>query len=119
MHSYHANCGCFTCEKEEALTERRNEAIADALPALIALPSFVSEALGENPMSWEAEVTAALASGDDAQAGRILRREVAEHLAREVERLQDACRCEVDEAVKSLLYTHTPVAASLQMRGAA
>ena len=119
MHSYHANCGCFTCGQEEARTERRNEAIATAIPSLIALPSFVGEALGENSMSWEAEVTAALASGDDAQAGRILRREVAEHLAREIERLQDACRCEVDEAVQSLIYAHTPVAATLQLRGAA
>lgn len=119
MHSYHANCGCFTCGQEEALTERRNESLAAALQALIALPSFVGEALGENPMSWEAEVTAALASGDDAQAGRILRREVAEHLAREIERLQDTFPCEVYEAVQSLLYTHTPIAASLQLRGAA
>lgn len=119
MHSYHANCGCFTCGQEEALTERRNQAIAAAIPSLIALPPFVGEALGENPMSWEAEVTAALASGDDARAGRILRREVAEHLAREIERLQDARRCEVDEAVQSLIYRHTPIAESLQLRGAA
>ena len=119
MHSYHANCGCFTCGQEEALTERRNEAISAAILQLIALPSFVGEALGENPMSWEAEVTSALASGDGSQAGRSLRREVAEHLAREIERLQDAFPCEVYEAVQSLLYTHTPVAASLQLRGAA
>lgn len=119
MHSYHANCGCFTCGQEEERTERRNESIAAAIPQLIALPSFVGEALGENSMSWEAEVTAALASGDDAQAGRILRRKVVEHAAREIERLQDARRCEVDEAVKSLIYTHTPIAASLQLRGAA
>ena len=119
MHSYHANCGCFTCGKEEELAERRNEAIAAAIPSLIALPSFVSEALGENPMSWEAELTAALASGDDAQAGRILRREVVEHAALGIYRLQDARRCEVDEAVQSLIYAHTPVAASLQLRGSA
>lgn len=109
MHSYHANCGCFTCGQEEALTERRNEAISAAILQLIALPSFVGEALGENPMSWEAEVTVALASGDDAQAGRILRRDVAEHLYREIDRLQDARRCPANEALAHLVYIHTPI----------
>lgn len=108
MHSYHANCGCFTCGQEEERTERRNEAIAAAIPALIALPSFVGEALGENPMSWEVEVTAALASGDDAQAGRILRRTVQQYAQQCLCDVVEDRNCSPAEAVASLIAAHTP-----------
>ena len=108
MHSYHANCGCFTCGQEEALTERRNESLAAAIQALIALPSFVGEALGENPMSWEAEVTAALASGDDAEAGRVLRYTVQQYAQQCLCDMTEDRKCSPADAASSLIAKHTP-----------
>ena len=109
MHSYHANCGCSACCQVEEATGKRAEAIAAAAPALIALPSFVSEALGYEPTAWEPAICAALAAGDHAEAGLVLRQQVMDHINRECERLQDARRCPAAEALVHLVYIHTPI----------
>ena len=109
MHSYHANCGCSACCQVEEATGKRAEAIAAAAPALIALPSFVSEAIGYAPESWEPAICAALVAGDLAEAGLILRQQVTDHISRECERLQEARRCPADEALAHLVYIHTPI----------
>lgn len=109
MHSYHANCGCPACCQVEDATGKRAEAIAAAAPTLIALPSFVSEAIGYAPESWEPAICAALAAGDLAEAGLIIRQQVADHINRECERLQEARRCPAAEALAHLVYIHTPI----------
>lgn len=108
MHSYHANCGCSACCQVEEATGKRAEAIAAAAPALLALPSFVGEALGHDTNAWEPAVCAALAAGDLAEVGLIVRQQVADHIDRECERLQDARRCSANEALAHLVYLHTP-----------
>lgn len=99
---------CDACQRQYDRDVGFASVLEGAYEALTALPSFVGEALGEDPIGWESKVTAALASGDDAEAGRILRRTVQQYAQQCLCDAVEDRKCSPAEAVASLVAAHTP-----------
>lgn len=116
MTSFRDICICNSASSEpcsacQAVYDRDVEfagVLEGAYQALTALPSFVGEALGEDPMGWESKVTAALASGDDAEAGRVLRYTVQQYAQQCLCDMTEDRKCSPADAARSLIAKHTP-----------
>ncbi|WP_369913921.1 hypothetical protein AB8810_12905 [Xanthomonas sp. NCPPB 3005] len=81
-HSYHTNCGCTTCSRQEQ-ADSRAEALALDLHSSGAV---FSEALGQLTTDQHALLAGHLASGNDAGLGEILRSVVADYVESEIQR---------------------------------
>lgn len=115
MHAYYPMCGCSSCCEIEARARRTAEAVesatGDVVASLLPCADFVADALAGDPHLWEPAVAAALASGDDAEAGRIMRREVSRFARICIQRRCDLYRITPMEAARQLIASYARPAA--------
>ncbi|WDS36204.1 hypothetical protein [Pseudoxanthomonas sp.] len=101
-HTYHRQCGCYSCGKAEEASERDEEMAGPYIEALKGCPTVLSEAMGELTEEEMASMAASLATGDNDKFALTMRTRIGMFVYEAVECRMDDLKCDMFTAATRL-----------------